>query len=105
MSDYASITVQFKPFVLQLTRWSDGQWIAYLGRLNDDPGAPPIVAAHSNLFDAQDGARVTLDEDTPRLRVGRTRFSVPKKQLLRLRDWIDQQNRPVVAGPAEEAQP
>lgn len=105
MSAYASITVQFKPFVLQLTRWYDGQWIAYLRRLNDDPGVPALVAAHSDPGDASDAARVTMDGDAPRLRVGRTNFSIPKKQLLRLRDWIDQQNRPVVAGPAEEAQP
>ncbi len=97
MNDHASIKVQFRPYVLDLSRWSDGQWIAALRRLNDEPSTPPLVIAQCGLRDPSASAFVSMDTSQPVLCVGGARFAVPKKQLLRLRDWIDQQNAPVVA--------
>mgnify|MGYP001611585474 CR=1 FL=1 len=97
MSGYASIKVQFRPYVLDLSRWNDGQWIAAMSRLNDDPGTPPIVIAQCGLRDPSASAHVSLDTSPPRLCVGGAQFAVPMKQLLRIRDWIDLQNAPVIA--------
>lgn len=94
MTAQATIDVQFKPFRLSLIRGNDGQWVASLYRIGDEGAA--IVVGYSSLNAQADGARITLSSGTPRLAVGTAMFSLPPKQLQRVRDWIDQQNAPAL---------
>lgn len=95
MSVLASIDVQFKPFKLSLMRDDAGQWIAALYRIGDEVAGPLVLAVSDPAMPGQ-GAHVTLVTGAPRLAVAGATFSVPTKQLQRLRDWIDQQTAPVV---------
>ncbi|WP_202842050.1 hypothetical protein [Luteimonas saliphila] len=90
MNAQASIEVQFKPFRLSLIRGNDGQWVAALYRIGDE--AVPVVVGYSVIGEPGTGARVTLSSGTPRLAVGTAMFSLPTKQLQRVRDWIEAQN-------------
>jgi hypothetical protein len=100
VSTQASIDVQFKPFRLTLLRGNDGQWVATLTRIGDDTA---IVVAYSSPGRAESAARISLATGTPRLAVGSATFALPTKQLQRVRDWIDQQNAPVVSDGRDES--
>ena len=100
MSDQASIEVQYKPFRLSVQRHSDGQWVASLYRIGDE--AVPVVVGYSAVDTREAGARITLTAGTPRLAVGTALFTLPTKQLQRVRDWIEQQRAPVVGATAQE---
>ena len=99
MTAQASIDVQFKPFRLTLIRGNDGQWVASLYRIGED-GAP-IVVGYSSREDEH--ARITLSSGAPRLAVGTAMFSLPPKQLQRVRDWIGQQNAPALPAAGDAA--
>lgn len=95
MSRDPSIDVQFNPFRLTLIRASSGQWIASLYRIGYEKAAP-LVLAYSRPDRAESAARVELTGGKPTLVVGSAVFDIPKRQIKRLADWIDEQNRPVV---------
>lgn len=97
MSRGPSIEVQFKPFRLELARSSDGVWAAVLQRIGHED-APPLVVALSCAGEPASAARIASARPggQPRLWVGEASFDIPKRQIKRLADWIDEQNRPVV---------
>lgn len=95
MSRDPSIEVQFQPFRLTLIRSSSGQWVASLCRIGHEK-ATPLVLAYSEPHHPGSTARVELTGGKPTLVVGSAVFDIPKRQIKRVADWIDEQNRPVV---------
>lgn len=98
-----TLTVQYRPYVLTLARTNSGTWTATLRRIGDEPAASPLVFATTTSKDADLSARVNLDDATPVLWVGTAAFEMPRKQLVRVKAWIDEQRAPlpVDSGAAE----
>lgn len=96
MSRDPSIEVQFQPFRLTLIRSSSGQWVATLCLIGHEKAAPLVLAYSDTDRPESTEARVALTGGRPTLVVGSAVFDIPKRQIKRLADWIDEQNRPVV---------
>lgn len=95
-----TLTVQYRPYVLTLARANTGAWTATLRRIGDEPAAAPLVFATS-AGKEELGARVRLDSAAPALWVGTAAFEMPRKQLARVKAWIDEQRAPLSVDGAE----
>lgn len=103
-----TLTVQYRPYVLILARnTSSGAWTAELRRIGEEPGAAALVFATTTGLDESLGARVNLDAAMPALWIGTAAFEMPRKQLARVKAWIDEQRAPlpVAAAPADPEAP